>query len=92
MQNNSPNPLNRRYRQTSYDQRPKRMKVYDFTRPMTQTERTSLFSNVRRALNRAFERHDGEYLNANRTKPDHHPDQTWWQFLRSNRQQYKRFL
>jgi hypothetical protein len=87
-----PHPLSRRYRQTPYDKRPKCMKVYDFTRPMTQSERASLFSSLKTAINRVFEMHAEKHAAEQQTLPNPPTDQTWWQFLQSNRQQYKRIL
>lgn len=87
-----PNPLNRRYQQTPYDQRPKRMKVYDFIRPMKQLERAALFASVRAAINHVFELHHGKHASEQQTSPTRSSDQTWWQFLQDNRQQYRRIL
>ncbi len=86
------NPLNRRYRQTPYDQRPKRMTVYDFTRPMKERERILLFSSVKAAINRVFSLHGKKHAAEQQTSPNRSPDQTWWQFLQDNRQQYRRIL
>ena len=85
-------PLNRKYRQTAFDRRAKRMTVYDFTRPMTPAQRTSLFATVRHAIHRAIESHHLHSKASPQTPHNASQHETWWQFLRRNRKQYKRIL
>lgn len=92
MPNRTENPLGRKYRQTAFDHRAKHMTVYDFTYPMTRDERISLFATVRQAVRSALENHHPQ-SEAGAQAP-HSPSQheTWWQFLRENRQKHKRLL
>lgn len=85
-------PLSRKYRQTAFDRRESPTTVYDFTRPMTPEERTSLFATVRQAFHRAMENQHPQMRAGAQAPLNLSQHDTWWQFLRDNRKQYKRLL